>query len=95
VVEANSVYECDNTYQLINFYHTTLNYLVVSMLVKAIEKGNTRMAHRLHGLVNNLLSGAVLWNVGCKVYFHSTGCGVTLNGEIINQGWRDPKNRLW
>jgi hypothetical protein len=39
VVEANNLYECDNTYQLINFYHVTLNYPVVSMLVKAIYKG--------------------------------------------------------
>jgi hypothetical protein len=38
VVEANSLYECNNTYQLINFYHVTLNYPVVSMLVKAIDK---------------------------------------------------------
>jgi hypothetical protein len=38
-VEANSLYECDNTYQLINFYHATLNYPVVSTLVKAINKG--------------------------------------------------------
>jgi hypothetical protein len=33
VVEANSLYECNNTYQLINFYHATLNYPVVSALV--------------------------------------------------------------
>jgi hypothetical protein len=39
VVEANSLYECDNTYQLINFYHATLNYPVVSTLIKAIDKG--------------------------------------------------------
>jgi hypothetical protein len=39
VVEANSLYECDNIYQLINFYHATLNYPVVSTLVKAIDKG--------------------------------------------------------
>jgi hypothetical protein len=38
-VEANSLYECKNTYQLINFYHATLNYPVISMLVKAINKG--------------------------------------------------------
>jgi hypothetical protein len=38
-VEANSLYECNNTYQLINFYHATLNYTAVSMLVKAIDKG--------------------------------------------------------
>jgi hypothetical protein len=39
-VEANRVYECNNTYhQLINFYHVTLIYPVVSTLVKAIDKG--------------------------------------------------------
>ncbi len=38
VVEANSLYECNNTYQLINFYHATLNYPVISMLVKVIDK---------------------------------------------------------
>jgi hypothetical protein len=56
---------------------------------------NARMAHHLPGLVNNLLSVAVLCNTGCKVNFHSTGCNVSLNGEIILQGWRDPKNQLW
>ncbi len=56
---------------------------------------NARMAHRLPGLINNLLSVTVLCNAGCKVYFQSTGCEVTLNGEIILRGWRDPKNRLW
>jgi hypothetical protein len=39
VVEANSLYECNNTYQLINFYHATLNYAVITMLEKAIDKG--------------------------------------------------------
>jgi hypothetical protein len=39
VVEANSLYECNNTYQLINFYHATINYLVISTLVEAINKG--------------------------------------------------------
>jgi hypothetical protein len=39
VVEANSSYECNNSYQLINFYHATLNYPVVSMMVKVIDKG--------------------------------------------------------
>ncbi len=38
MVEANSLYECDNKYQLIDFYHATLNYPVVSMLVKAINQ---------------------------------------------------------
>jgi hypothetical protein len=53
---------------------------------------DARMAHRLPGLVNNLLSVAVLCNAGCKVYFHSTGCEVTINREIILQGWRDTKS---
>ncbi len=56
---------------------------------------DTCMAHCLPELVNNLPSIAVLCDAGCKVYFHSTGCKVSLNGEIILQGWRDPKNRLW
>jgi hypothetical protein len=38
-VEANSLYKCNNPYQLINFYHATLNYLVISTLVKTIDKG--------------------------------------------------------
>jgi hypothetical protein len=42
VVEANSLYECNNTYQLINFYHATLNYAVVTMLEKAINKGHQK-----------------------------------------------------
>jgi hypothetical protein len=53
---------------------------------------NARMAHHLPGLINNLFSVTVLCDVDCKVYFHSTGCKVTLNGEIILRGWRDPKN---
>ena len=53
---------------------------------------NAHMAHHLPGLLNNLLSVTVLCNTGCEVYFHSTGCEVILKGEIILQGWRDPKN---
>jgi hypothetical protein len=56
---------------------------------------DARMAHHLPELVNNLFSVAVLSNAGCKVYFHSTGCKVSLNKEIILQGWRDPTNQLW
>jgi hypothetical protein len=44
---------------------------------------NAHMADHLPKLVNNLLFVAVLCNAGCKVYFHSTGCEVTLKGEII------------
>ena len=54
-----------------------------------------RLEHRLPGLVNNLLSIAALVDVGCKVFFHRTGCKVTFDGAIILQGWRDPKNTLW
>ena len=50
------------------------------------------MAHCLPGLVNNLLSIAVLCDAGCKVYFHNTGYKVSLNKEIIVQGWKDPKS---
>ncbi len=53
------------------------------------------MAHCLSGLFNNLLSIAVLCDVGCKVYFHSTSCKVSLNRKIILHEWRDPKNQLW
>ena len=56
---------------------------------------DARLAHRLPGLVNNLLSVAVLCDAGCEVFFHKHGCEVTLNGETILRGWRDPKNRLW
>jgi hypothetical protein len=49
------------------------------------------LAHQLPGLVNNLLSIAVLCNAGCKVFFHKTGCKVTLDRETILQGWREPK----
>jgi hypothetical protein len=52
---------------------------------------NACMAHRLPGLINNPPSVAVLCNAGCKVYFHSTGCKVTPNGEIILRGWMDSK----
>ncbi len=44
------------------------------------------MAHHLPGLVNNLLSIAVLCNTGCKVYFHNTGCKVSFNREIVLRG---------
>jgi hypothetical protein len=54
-----------------------------------------RLTHQLPGLINNLLSIAVLCNAGCKVFFHNTGCKVTLNGKTILQGWRDPQNCLW
>jgi hypothetical protein len=45
-----------------------------------------RLGHCLPGLVNNLLSIAVLVDTGCKVFFHRTRCKVTFEGAIILQG---------
>ncbi len=56
---------------------------------------NTRMAHSLPGLTNNLLSVAVLCNAGCEVLFHPTRCEVTHNGVVILQGWGDSHHCLW
>jgi hypothetical protein len=55
----------------------------------------TRLGHRLPGLVNILLSIAALVDAGCKVTFYCTGSKVTFEGAIILRGWRDPMNRLW
>jgi hypothetical protein len=38
-----------------------------------------RLAHRLPGLVNNLLLVAVLCDASCNVFFHKHGCKVTHN----------------
>jgi hypothetical protein len=54
-----------------------------------------RLGHCLPGLVNILLSIAALVEAGCKIFFRCTRCEVTVDGAIILQGWRDPKNRLW
>ncbi|KAL7476782.1 hypothetical protein ACHAW6_002618 [Cyclotella cf. meneghiniana] len=37
--EVNSIYECKNTGQLIDFYYATMGYPVISMWIKAIDKG--------------------------------------------------------
>jgi hypothetical protein len=65
--------------------------LAIDLLLQNLPP-NACMAHCLPRLLNNLLSVAVLCNAGCKVYFHSTGCEVTLNWEIFLRGWRDPEN---
>jgi hypothetical protein len=61
----------------------------VDLLLRKLPP-NAWMAYSLLGLTNNLLSVAVLWGAGCKVFFNATGCEVTLNGKIILQGWCDP-----
>jgi hypothetical protein len=53
------------------------------------------LAHRLPGLVINLFTIAILCDTSCKVFFHKTGCKVTLDGKTILQGWSDPKKCLW
>ena len=37
--EINTIYECENTGQLINFYYATMGYPVISMWIKVIDKG--------------------------------------------------------
>ncbi|KAL7482665.1 hypothetical protein ACHAW6_012248, partial [Cyclotella cf. meneghiniana] len=54
-----------------------------------------KQTYQITGLTNNLLSAAVLADVGCEVFFHHTGCEVSYNGEIIVRGWQDPTTRLW
>ncbi len=49
-----------------------------------------REAHRAPGITNNLISAATLADAGCEIFFHKTGCEVSLNGENILRGWRDP-----
>ena len=39
---ANSIYECDNTDQLIQFYHATMGHPVISTWCKAIDAGYFR-----------------------------------------------------
>eukprot|EP00804_Cyclotella_cryptica_P013267 CCRYP_007042-RA/>CCRYP_007042-RA protein AED:0.32 eAED:0.32 QI:0/0/0/1/0/0.33/3/0/993 len=56
---------------------------------------NAQTAHRSTGISNNLLAASELVDAGCEIFFHSTGCEVTHNGEIILRGWRDPTTRLW
>ena len=45
--------------------------------------------------MNSLLSVPVLVDAGCEVFFHPTGCDITLNGETIIRGWRDIATNMW
>ena len=40
--QANSLYECSNTHQLIHYYYACLNYPVPSSLLQAIDRGYSR-----------------------------------------------------
>ncbi len=55
---------------------------------------------RLHTTKNlllllNKLPATTLADAGCEIFYHKTGCEVSLNGEIILRGWRDPYTQLW
>ncbi len=67
----------------------TTSHPVNLLLSKLLPEA--RLAHPLPGIVNNRLFLAVLCNMGCKVFFHKTGCKVTLDAETILQGLRDSK----
>ncbi|KAL7475994.1 hypothetical protein ACHAW6_007122, partial [Cyclotella cf. meneghiniana] len=71
--------------------HTTENLLLLLNKLPLIA----REAHRAPGITNNLMSAATLADAGCEIFFHKTGCEVSLNGEVILRGWRDPTTRLW
>jgi hypothetical protein len=40
--QANSLYECSNKHQLIQYYYACLNYPVPSSLLQAIDRGYCR-----------------------------------------------------
>jgi hypothetical protein len=56
---------------------------------------NAQLAYRTPGIKNNLVAASELIDAGCELFFHQQGCEVTLNGEIILRGWRDPSTKLW
>ncbi|KAL7474374.1 LOW QUALITY PROTEIN: hypothetical protein ACHAW6_000349 [Cyclotella cf. meneghiniana] len=58
---------------------TTENLLILQ--IKFPPKA--REAHSAPGITNNLISTTTLANAGCKIFFHKTGCEVSLDGEII------------
>eukprot|EP00804_Cyclotella_cryptica_P022290 CCRYP_018111-RA/>CCRYP_018111-RA protein AED:0.33 eAED:0.46 QI:0/0/0/1/0/0/4/0/293 len=53
------------------------------------------VAHRFPGVSNNFLAISKLVDAGCELFFHSTGCKVTYNGEIILRGWWGQTTQLW
>ena len=64
--------------------------LLIAKLLKA-----AREAHCAPGIINKLLYVSVLCGAGCEVFFHSTGCEISFNGEIIVGGWRDMQTNMW
>ncbi|KAL7480030.1 hypothetical protein ACHAW6_005742 [Cyclotella cf. meneghiniana] len=45
-----------------------------------------REAHLAPGISHDLVSAATLADAGCKLFFHKTGCEISLHEEIILQG---------
>ena len=54
-----------------------------------------REAQRAPGIINSLLSVSILCDAGCEVFFHSTGCEISFNGEIFVRGWRNVQTNMW
>ncbi|KAL7479025.1 hypothetical protein ACHAW6_004770 [Cyclotella cf. meneghiniana] len=54
-----------------------------------------QLLYRTPGIKNNLVAASELVDAGCKLFFHQHRCEVTLNREIILQGWQDTSTRLW
>ena len=71
------------------FNNKTMKILLVKLPKLARE------AHFVPGIINNLLSVSALCDAGCEVFFHSTGCEISFNREIIVRGWRDMQTNMW
>jgi hypothetical protein len=50
-----------------------------------------RIAHQLPGFVNNLLSVAILCDIGCKVFFTKQVAKSPLTGKPSCKGGKTPK----
>ena len=67
---------------------------MMELLLDKLAKA-AREVHRAPGIINNLLSVSVLCDAGCEVFFHSTGCEISFNREIIVRGWRNMQTNMW
>ena len=54
-----------------------------------------RQAFRVGQIPHNLVAVATLVDAGCSVHFYNWGFDIEYNGEIIYQGWRDPRTKLF
>ena len=54
-----------------------------------------RIAHRLPGITNNLISAPVLCDAGCTVSFNNKNVEVIKDGKTVLEGVRDRDNGLW